>query len=793
MRSLFFLISTLFILGVSSPMKVMAQPVQTLKGTVTDRDTKQPLAGATVTITDLETIMGAIADSNGFYKIEKVPAGRRTIRCQFIGYAAYEQQGVILNSAKEGVLNIELIEASVTGETVEINGYENLNDPVNEIAVVSTRSFSPEETGRYAASANDPGRMALSFPGVQQGGNDGENDIIIRGNSSVGMLWRLEGIDIPNPNHFARPGTSGGGITVFSAQVLGQSDFFSGSLPAEYGNALSGAFDVHFRRGNYNEREHRIKIGLLGLDFMTEGPIKKGKSSYVANYRYSTLGLLSRMGFFLVGERVTNDFQDLSFNLSFNGKSGKDFFTVFGIGGLSTEHYMPETDTAAREPGVSRDWEERINIGNMAATGMTYTRLIDDKSYLKVVVAGMGSDLSFVGDTLNQMNERYRYRNEKYFDARIGTAVSYNRKISSRFKLKAGLHFNQIFFDYYREDSLRNSSSALEPDAFEGIAINGGGNTQTLQAYTQGSYYITDQLMVSAGVHLLGLFLNQTWAADPRASLRYKFNNQSLSLSYGLHSQYVPLGAYYYQDTLGNLPNSNLRFMRSHHLIMGYRITLKKKIRLSAEGYFQRLFNIPVKPDGEQEYWMLNNQQGYPTFAVINEGTGYNYGVDVTVEKFFSQNYFILLTGSYFRSTYQNLAGQTFNTRFGTNFLSSLTFTKEFNIKQASTLQLGAKVMFNGGFRYTPHDTVASAAEGRYVPLEGAAWSEQVPPFIRIDARISYRLDKPKFAMVIALDVQNVMDYKNKNSVSYNAITNALDFRNHDSGLIPILSFQFDF
>ncbi|MCB9233455.1 MAG: carboxypeptidase-like regulatory domain-containing protein, partial [Bacteroidia bacterium] len=331
-------------------------PTQSIKGTVIDKDTRQPLAGATIMVTDQNPVMGVISDAEGAFFLANVPVGRHSLRCQFLGYEPFETDGIIISSVKELVMEIELIQASVSGQEVKVTAYKNLNDPVNDLAVVSSRSFSPEETSRYAGSVNDPGRMALSFPGVQQGRDDGENDIIIRGNSSVGMLWRLEGIDIPNPNHFARPGTSGGGITVFSAQVLGQSDFFSGGLPAEYGNALSGAMDVHFRKGNRTEREYRAKIGLLGMDFMAEGPFAKGKSSYLVNYRYSTLGLLSSMGFYLVGERVTNNFQDLSFNLAFDGKSGKDFFTVFGIGGLSTEHYQPVEDPAEREPGVANNF-----------------------------------------------------------------------------------------------------------------------------------------------------------------------------------------------------------------------------------------------------------------------------------------------------------------------------------------------------------------------------------------------------------------------------------------------------
>lgn len=770
-------------------------PTQTLKGRVFDRDSKQLLAGATISVIDLESPLGAISDSNGVFKISNIPIGRHTVRCSFIGYEPFESPGIILNSVKETVIDIELSENSITTNTVLLTAIKDGNEPVNDVAVVSARSFSPEETGRYAASVNDPGRMALAFPGVQQGRDDGENDVIIRGNSSVGMLWRLEGIDIPNPNHFARPGTSGGGITVFSAQLLGQSDFFSGALPAEYGNALSGAMDVHFRKGNRTEREYRAKIGLLGLDFMAEGPIKKGKSSYLANYRYSTLGLLSNLGFYLVGERVTNNFQDLSFNLAFDGKNGKDFVTVFGIGGLSEEYYQPVADPMERDTGIANHWEDRVRTSNMAATGITYTRLLDDKSYLKAVIAVMGSQIKYVSDTLDLTDTRFRYNFEEYKDGRIATSLTYNRKLSTRTKFKTGLHFNQVFFDYFREDHPRASSSNLDPNRPVGVSIDGSGNTQTVQYYAQLSHHLSDRLTGHIGVHGLGLLLNNSFAADPRLALKFQINKRHrLSLGTGLHSQMLPLGTYFYTDSTGNMPNRELPFMGSIHIIAGHKMLLPSRMSIGTEVYVQRLFNVPTRLNDDQDYWMLNQQQGFPTFDLVSQSIGTNMGVDLSVEKYFSKGLFFLFTGSLFESNYlTTTSGGTRSSKFNTRFISSYTLAKEFNFKKGRVLQLGTKTLFNGGFRYTPHDPVLSAQENRYVPLAGAAWSEQVPNFFRIDARISYRVNRPKLATILSLDVQNVANRANMRSVGYNAVTNELVFQKHPSGLIPVLSWQADF
>jgi hypothetical protein len=156
--------------------------------------------------------------------------------------------------------------------------------------------------------------MSASFVGVVSP-NDGGNNISVRGNSPYGFLWRMEGIDIPNPNHFANAATSGGGISILSAQILANSDFLTGAFAAEYGNALAGVFDLRLRKGNNEKREYTIQAGLLGIDLEAEGPVSPGSAhSYLVNYRYSTLSMLANLGL-EVGDAITN-FQDISFNVT---------------------------------------------------------------------------------------------------------------------------------------------------------------------------------------------------------------------------------------------------------------------------------------------------------------------------------------------------------------------------------------------------------------------------------------------------------------------------------------------
>jgi hypothetical protein len=773
---------------------------QTIRGAVTDKVTRQPLPGATLTIEGVQPSLGAVSDTAGRFVIRGVPVGRRAVRCQYPGYAPFLSEEIILTSVREGSLDIELSENAGLIEMVTVHASQYANLPINELATVSARSFSVEETERIAASVNDLGRMALAFPGVSQGTDDSENDILIRGNSSFGMLWRLEGVDIPNPNHFARPGTSGGGITVFSAQLLSRSDFFSGGMPAEYGNALSGAMDIHFRPGNKDSREYRAKMSLIGMDFAAEGPIEKGHSSYLVNGRYSTLGLLNNFGFHLVGDRVSDDFQDISFNLHFDGKDRRNTWTVFGLGGLSIEHYTPVTDPAKRKQGVADNWEDRQQGSNLGVLGATFTRLIDDHSYLKVVLATSNSEIFRRYDTLSLDDTHYRYNTQRYLDNRISGALSYTRRLTAGLQLKTGLMAHQIFYRLFRETAPRGASTSNVFETSNGTSVNTGGNAQMFQCYANLSK-TAGKWTFNGGLQFMQLFLNNTSSLEPRFSVKYALSaRQTLSLAAGLHGQILPLAAYFYEksDTTGNVitrskPNFNSKIIHSRHLILSYDYVTQSKWRFNAETYLEHLTNVPVAANPANIYWMLNEKEEFPTVPVVSEGKGVNYGLDLAVEKFFSNSYYLLLHGSVFEAKYTALNGREYNSRFNTVFTTGLSIGREFSLRKSSVLQVGLRMLVNGGFRYSPIDAARSAAEHTYVPLAGQEWTAQVKPYRRIDARAAWRFNKRHTAGSISLDIQNLTNYPNLSGVAYNALTNSLSFSAHPAGFVPVLGAQVDF
>jgi hypothetical protein len=764
-------------------------PTQTIKGTIIDKDTRQPLIGAAVTLLSLEVPTGTVTDIDGKFELADVPVGRHQLRFEYLGYEAYQIEDAIVNSAKILVLDIALSEAAIVTDEVVVTARKRGGEALNEAAIVSTRSFSVEETQRYAASANDPSRMALGFPGVQ-GNRDGRSDIVIRGNAALGMGWRLEGIDIPNPNHFARRGSSGGGITIFSVSMLSNSDFSTGAFPAEYGNALSGVFDITFRNGNTEQREYTIRAGMLGLDFSTEGPIKKGKSSYLVNYRYSTLGILDAMDIRLVSERQSSNFQDISFKLNFNSDNGKHITSVWGIGGLSDE--FEEVLEGVENWQTYNDYRTRELDSDMGAIGVNHNYLIDNTSYLRTGVAIMGQKLLFQNDTLDTGMKSTLVNDQLYVNSRLVLTSYLNKKMGNTATARLGVIASVLRYDLFYK--------YLLDDAFR-TYINEEDNTYLIQPYLSSRIRLHPQLSLNAGLHVMYLGLNESTALDPRLGLSYQMNETaSLNLAYGLHSRMVPLGTYFalIPDTEGvnQQPNLDLSFMRAHHLVLSYNQLFGESMRLRMEAYYQRLFNIPVSTDEESTYSLLNHNDGYPTLALVNEGTGTNYGLDITFEQFFNKGVFFIAAASIFNSTYEPLNGETYDTRYNSGFSASFMGGKEWSVGKRSTLQTGLRVLYSGGQRISP---ILANERNPFDPErpildETNPFSIQVGDYFRPDLRIALRKDNIGTAWYLALDVQNFLSIKNDDPLAYDFDPNLGEWvYGFQSGIVPVLSYQLDF
>lgn len=756
---------------------------QTVRGKVVDQITKATMPGATVMILNTDPLMGATTDLDGDFKILQVPVGTHTIRVSFVGYKDLILPNVLVNSGKEVVLTIAVEEDY--GQMQEVVVVANEKDrTVNDMVTVSGRTFSVEETRKFAAAVNDPGRMAASFSGVVST-DDGNNNISIRGNSPNGLLWRMEGIDIPNPNHFVNPGTSGGGISILSSQLLTNSDFLTGAFAAEYGNALSGVFDLSLRKGNNEKREFTFQAGFLGTDISAEGPIAKNyKGSYLINYRYSTLSFLSKLGVPL-GDFAT-DFQDLSLNI-YLPTGTKSSFTIFGFGGLSDQNKDAMKDSL--EWSSDFDRYSSTYFSNTGAIGVKHAFMIDRSNFLQTTVLASGNT---IGDKMNRLDEEYQDQEwyyENFSNSKITFSSVLNSKLSARSNLRSGVYFNQLYYNL-RENGFDEEKNQME------TFINSKGSTQSIQAFSQLNFRATERLTLNVGVHYLQLLLNNSNSIEPRISASYELDEkQRLSLGYGLHSQIQPLGTYFSEfEENGQIfkPNENLGLSKSHHFVLGYDRQLNPFLRMKIEGYYQHLFNIPIKPGVDETYSIINQQWSFMTDPLVNDGLGKNYGAEFTLEQFTHKNLYFLLSSSLYNSLYKTQENIWRNTRYNGNANLSFTAGKEYSLKKNRMLGFNIRSIYGGGLRTTPVNLEESIAKNETVLIDELAFEEQNPAYFRTDLRVSLKWNRLKSTSTLALDIQNVTNRKNIYGSYFEPFTGEIKTA-YQTPLIPLLSYRIEF
>jgi hypothetical protein len=776
--------SFLFVAACSISLPALTQPLtQVVRGSVVDQVSRQALPGATVVVVGTNPLVGGTTDEEGNFKLNSVALGQQTVKVTFVGYKD-RTLGIVVNSGKEVVLNIQIEEDIVKMEEVVITPDVEKNRPINDMSTVSARTFSVEETRKFAAAVNDPGRAALSFAGVVSTGDD-SNTISIRGNAPNGLLWRMEGVDIPNPNHFADAGTSGGGISILSSQLMSNSDFLTGAFAAEYGNALAGVFDINLRKGNNEKREYTVQAGFLGLDAAAEGPFAKNyRGSYLINYRYSTLSILSNLGF-NIGDEITN-FQDLSYNIWLPTKRSGSF-SLFGFGGLSSQLQEAVKDSTQWVNEGMR--YQSTYFSNTGATGVKHSITFGD-SYLQTSLVMSGNDHGYLEERLDDTYTPQFTYDQSFVNRKITLSSVLNNKLSARYNLRSGVYLNKYLYNLRLRDLDQQTQEVDEP-------LNSKSDVTTAQVFSQINYRPTKRLTLNAGMHVLFMTNNGEASFEPRASARYELNNnQQLSLGYGLHSQMQPVGVYEAQveedDGSITKPNQSVGLNKSHHVVLGYDRSLTRHLRLKTEAYYQHLFNIAVINDVNSPISTLVIEEGYLTAPLVNRGKGRNMGVEFTLEQFMQRNLYFLLSASLYDSKYTALDGIWHNTRFNGRHALSFTGGKDWEFKKSRTLGVNIRTIYTGGFRVTPIDVERSIAEGRPYAVPGQAFAEQLPDYFRTDLRISLKRNRPRSTSTIALDIQNVTNHENVGGRFFDPRRGAMVYW-YQLPLLPVLSYRVEF
>lgn len=789
----FLLLSGCFIFMITHCVFSQVAYKQTIRGTVTDKNSKIPLTGVNIILLNTNPLIGTTTNEKGEFKIPDVQIGKYNISFSFIGYHTITLQNTQINSGKELILKIELEEKVIETKEVVIKANIRKDQALNKLAGVSARSFTVEETERFAGTWFDPARMVCNYAGVMSAG-DQRNDIIIRGNSPTGVLYRLDGINIPNPSHFGTLGTTGGPISILNNNLLDNSDFLTGAFPAEYGNALAGVFDLHMRSGNNEKREYIGQAGLNGFELGAEGPFKKNYGgSYLINYRYSTLEVFRAMGISF-GVSTTPQYQDLSFKIDLPTNSAGNF-SVFGIGGMSfTEILAKEqqpSDWTFGHPNVNIRFGTRMGV--IGITHNLFTNAAKSSSgrfTTGLAISGSGADIR--ADSAFIDKPSFLYYGNKSYEIKYTISEQFSKKFNSKNYFNAGFTLDQISA-YYTDSILTPIYQFLVQTDTRGK------NVALMQSYAQWQHKFSDRYILNIGLHYQLFTLNNDFTIEPRVNFKWKLNeSHSLSIGAGVHSQLQPMLFYLVETKLPDntylQTNRNLKFTKSNQAVLGYDYLITQNLRLKIETYYQYLQQIPIQKKPSTFSIINYGSEFYQSSvdSLINKGTGKNYGIELTFEHFLNNNYYYLLTTSLFDSKYTASDGHERNTIFNGNYVINALGGYKFKIGNYNSLSLDIKIVSAGGKRYIPIDTVLSKLAGEAVYNTDHAFEKRYPDYFRIDARIGTKFNFSKFNMELGFDVQNITGHKNILLETYNVKQNKIDY-DYQLGLFYIFLIRFQF
>lgn len=776
---------------------------QTVKGKVVDLESKFPLPGVNVVvISDTAKVYGAATDINGNFKINNVPVGRQQLKFSFIGYNV-QIITIEVNSGKETVVNVEIEESAEMMEEFKVVANDN-KEVSNEMAVVSAQQFSVEETNRYAGSRGDPARMASNFAGVS-GADDSRNDIIVRGNSPLGVIYRVEGITIPNPNHFSIAGSSGGPVSIINNKSMANSDFFTGAFPAEYGNSTAGVFDLKLRAGNNEKFEFSGQFGFLGTELLAEGPLSKNhRSSFLAMYRYSTVSLFSALGI-NIGTTAVPKYQDFAAKFNFPLENGGNL-AIWGLGGASNIDILISNQKDTSEVDLYGENTKDQYFGTqMYVGGLTYSHPINENTYVKSTFTASLDQQNSHHDTISRTITPEgdflllgidKFMAYEFKTLRFSSATSINRKFGKKDVLKVGYVADYAQFNFL--DSVTTNSSAQTYR----YRWNSEGAYYTLQPYVSWKHKFSDKLILTAGLSSFYMSIGNAFSAiEPRLGLKWDASKKgSFSFGLGRHSQSQPAYTYYYLNPGNSNPhNTDLGLTFSNHVVAGYSHKFNKNLGGKIETYYQSLSGIPVEL--HPSAFALSNAGGgfsrlFPD-TLQNSGTGYNYGVELTLQRYFSGNWHAMVTGSVYNSRYTPSDGIERNTSYNGNYAVNFLAGKEFVIKERKTFGLGVKVTSAGGKRYGEVDTLNSRLQGEVIFTDNNFNEYQFRNYFRADLKVTYKANAEKVTHEIGIDFVNLLGTQNILSLSYAPVPgdpNANPIReNYQLGFLPIFYYRIDF
>lgn len=747
---------------------------QTLRGIVRDAVGGKALEGAQLTLSAVsDTVRRSTAsDASGQYIFQHLRPGYYWLEVSHDGFQPMVLREISVAGGKETLLDIAYDRnVGLPMLTIVNTASRRLPQPLGEIPL--TR----EQTLRFPATFFDPARLAMAYPGVMNN-DDQANGLAIRGNSPASLRWRLEGVDIVNPNHLTnagtfsdRPAAAAGGVLMFSAQLLDNSSLLTGSFPAAYGDALGGVMDMNLRNGNNRRHEFTAQAGLIGLDLAAEGPLsKEGKNSYLVNYRYSTVGLLGQMGISFGDETI--DFQDLSFKLHFSGKNGGEW-SLFGLGGLSKNVFEHKTDSAAIEQ--FKDFFDIDYKSKTGIIGLANRTPLGRRGSLKLAVAASGQT-----NTRTSFSNIYEENdsNDDLSESKISGSAEGAYRLGAQWRLLGGVMLTR---QYFRGAS---AAGAMPADV---VAHRFLTTQPWIDLHWQSR---NEKTGLRLGLHSLMFPYKGKNAVEPRVVVTQTLApRHRLALSCGLYSQIAPLW----------FPKANLDLQRAMHAGLRHIWSAGENWTVSSEVFYQQVSEAGESGGMATAFSLLNENEyrALAPMAVFYGGKGVNAGAEFNVGHYLSDGWFLLANLTLFKSEYKGSDLNWRPTRWDARHIANLTAGKEWQRDkrpgQVRSFGLNGRLGWSGGLRAMPVDAAASAAAGTTVFDESEGFSVRQKDYFRLDLRVYWKRSlSDRRNSIFAMDFQNATMQENIAYQYYDPFTKKVETK-YQLGLIPNISWRLEF
>ncbi len=765
-----------------------AQEVPLLYGKVQISSSNEPLEGATILLTNSASTASTVTDAYGNYAFDNAEAGRYEIQVDYLGYQSQKIVEVLIESGRSLELDIQMVASTLDLPIAVVRaGIEDIQEDL----LPSVQVLTIEETRRLPATFNDPARQIIAYPGVVNT-NDQANNISVRGNSPAALSWRLEGVEIVNPNHLSNAGTrsdqisvASGGVNILSAQMLNTSAFYAGAAPVQFGNLQGGLMDMRLRAGNREKWEGTFQIGLLGLDASLEGPFSKNKnSSYIINYRYSTLGLLNAVGVELGDEAI--QFQDLAIHLNFPTKK-LGTFSLFGMGGNSSNVLTATRDTSLWE--FSRDRNDIDYNSGMQLFGLSHKVSLGKKSVWTTAYVFSRTDNSREQQLLN-----YNFEKEasQFVDVNINKSSLVSKmqgSFTSSLQYQVGLEWTKNRSNYF----------ALTEQTFFGIFDEVSSNL--IRPFLSLDYKPSAKISFLVGVAAPIELIQSKFNLAPRLGANLQISEtQRLKLNAQRSFRRHAFNAYL-TPAINSVVNKTLDPLQVDLFSIEHQLALKSNSILRAGIYFQNIQGAIAPAAPMSLFSTLNTEEIYfPEPGVFtNSSQGRNYGIEILIQKYIQKDFYFIVNGSAFKSEYKNSDSNWRSTRYDAGYVTNATLGKEFrwtkNKRDKSfgkTLGINLRLTYLGNLRFSPINLANSIEQGsEALDLENT-FSEQLRPYTKGDIRIYLRTDKDKYSNSLSLDIQNFFNRKNDGYFFYDQDSEMILSKNQ-LGLIPILNWRLSF